>query len=416
MSNFYRDMLSSGAVGCEDSNEECYAQAIKEDLMNEGNPSYYEVYKNFDFDVKYKCVIQDAFAIKKNLSEKNIIMYPYKDIFKGDLVHWKSTEDYWLCLKSDRQFEYEQKGLIKKCNDFLRFFDEYGVFHNIPCLVTGTFELGEHVAQSQNIKIANNQVGIWVQYNEESKLVGQDTRFIFGSRVFSTSVRDDYSNANEKGLLFLVLAQTERDISRDNFESKVAWNNWNNDTHQISILNGDSLSLSVGDTVQINTSILRSGSLIECEVLYSATDTNVATINESGLVTAISDGATTVTASLKENEAIKDTISINVEPVISDNYNIFLRGDGVIEDLEKVTLYKGSNEIYTIKLFNNGIEVADVFSIFIEDLDIVSFDSNNLENSNVLLKPNSFGETKIHITDSSFRLKKYTIEVKSIFG
>ena len=69
-------------------------------------------------------------------------------------------------------------------------------------------------------------------------------------------------------------------------------------------VNVEDLSLMEDETYQIQTKIIRTGTI----VFYSSADENVATVSESGLITAIKQGETTITV-----RGGKDTYSIFLE-------------------------------------------------------------------------------------------------------
>lgn len=414
-SSFYRDIINLQSTTSE-FNIDCLEERFEQDLFNPSVPNYYVVNKNFDLVTEYKCIIQDASAIKKDLSEKKIVMYPYQSINKGDVVHWKTDTDYWICIKTDKQYDYQEKGLLKECNDFARFIDKYEVSHSLPCVIAGKNEISEHIAESQNIRIANNQIAFITQWNDESRLLEQDTRLIFGSRVFEITVIDDYSNVNETGYLYIILTQDEKNNSSDDFDTKIAWNDWQTNEYAVNITNGSDIDITSGNTTQLDVVVTEKGNTVLKDVNYYSSDVGIVTVDASGLVTAVSNGSATIEAKLDSNEAISDSITINVTAVVGDNYNIILDGDGVVEESSYVLLYKGNNSTFDIEEFNNNVLVVETYTNIIADTSIVGITSNNVANSNITLEPLAFGTTTLTIEDGASHVKVYTIEVKSLWG
>lgn len=73
----------------------------------------------------------------------------------------------------------------------------------------------------------------------------------------------------------------------------------------VTITNGESATLEVGETLQLNVTLEHSDE----EIVYTSSNTSVATINDTGLITAVAKGEATITAKIGD---ISDTIKITV--------------------------------------------------------------------------------------------------------
>lgn len=73
------------------------------------------------------------------------------------------------------------------------------------------------------------------------------------------------------------------------------------------ILNGEEITLNLGDTLQLNVSLEN----IEGTILYESSDSSVASVNQTGLISAIKEGEAIITASINE---VKDSIKVTVVP------------------------------------------------------------------------------------------------------
>lgn len=90
----------------------------------------------------------------------------------------------------------------------------------------------------------------------------------------------------------------------------------------ITISNGESASLEVGKTLQLDVTVKNTDE----DIVYSSSDSSVATVSDSGLITAVAKGEATITAKAGD---ISDTIKITVtEPAVT------------VVDVESVTLNK----------------------------------------------------------------------------
>lgn len=90
----------------------------------------------------------------------------------------------------------------------------------------------------------------------------------------------------------------------------------------VTISNGETATLEVGQTLQLNVTLEHSNE----DIIYTSSNTAVATVNDTGLVTAVAKGEATITAKVGD---ISDTIKITVtEPAVT------------VVDVESVTLNK----------------------------------------------------------------------------
>ena len=120
------------------------------------------------------------------------------------------------------------------------------------------------------------------------------------------------------------------------------------------------LSLMEDDTYQINTEIIKSGTI----VFYSSADESVATVSDSGLITAVKKGETTITV-----RGGKDTYTIFLEVTpyqAKDSLQIML-------DKESFTLAVGDEYTLPLQVKLGNVVINDAqLSFNIEQAGIIS--------------------------------------------
>ncbi|MFO6393091.1 Ig-like domain-containing protein, partial [Pseudomonas aeruginosa] len=100
-------------------------------------------------------------------------------------------------------------------------------------------------------------------------------------------------------------------------------------------------------TLQLTVSITLNGQVVNDKtVMNSTNDSNIATVDANGLITAINTGSVTVTAQLADNPTVQDAISLTVEDLPRDNYALTINGDTFVT--------KGYSKTWTASLTNNG--------------------------------------------------------------
>lgn len=107
----------------------------------------------------------------------------------------------------------------------------------------------------------------------------------------------------------------------------------------VTISNGETATLEVGETLQLNVALEHYNDAIT----YTSSNSEVATVSDAGLITAIAKGEATITASAGD---ISDSIKITVtETVVPPNPDIEV--ESISLDKSEITLEKGSTETLT---------------------------------------------------------------------
>lgn len=99
-------------------------------------------------------------------------------------------------------------------------------------------------------------------------------------------------------------------------------------------------SVYVGKTIRLIADVLGSEN---DDVTWSSSDTNIATINENGVLTGISEGSVEITATSKKDTSKSNTYTINVTLPKATGLSLF------IEDNENVS-YDNASDVYTVYL------------------------------------------------------------------
>ncbi|QLG46865.1 Ig-like domain-containing protein [Costertonia aggregata] len=120
-------------------------------------------------------------------------------------------------------------------------------------------------------------------------------------------------------------------------------------------------SIVEGATAQLDAEITPSNAT-NTGVVWSSSDTSVATVSANGLVTAVSEGAATITATSDENNAISDTSVVtvttsNIDPTATnDSYTVIENSSGNIFDvLANDNDPDGNNNLLRILSVSNPI-------------------------------------------------------------
>lgn len=153
-------------------------------------------------------------------------------------------------------------------------------------------------------------------------------------------------------------------------------------------LDRGSLSLSAGDSFRLKATVRPDGG----DVIWSSSDTSVATVTEDGLVTAISPGEAVITATSVENGADGKPRSATCN--VRVNGIIIIDPEDDNKKLTSVSMYEGDSRKVGVRIF--GIEnQGAVVSWSSNHSDIVSVEASDVTGSTALLYGEKSGEAII---------------------
>lgn len=265
---------------------------------------------------------------------------------------------HYICIDTGKSLYPTNSCLVQRCYDFLRFYDDLGIYHELPAVISkgGFYDLDS----DKMMLLPNNQLRILVKYDDESKLIkwadvdsvdSKYTRFILNGQAFRTVATDPHSMVRlGVGVLELRL-QADQIKSSDNLIDGIADDD---DIITLLIQNGSTLNLGEGQTVQINSEVtLNDVVLVNPVIIYTSSNANIATVNSSGLVTAIDSGSVNITATYS---TASDSIGITVSAAVADNYTVdIVSSNGIIDGIKL-----GQSLTYTSTSKNNGSPYAIV--------------------------------------------------------
>lgn len=267
------------------------------------------------------------------------------------------------------------KTYISQLNNSLKFYDKYGEFHNIPCVIYS--ESYFDLQKDQMVMISKDELVVLCQRNEETELIkwadidleSKATRFIIDKIPYRTIGLDPHKySVDGEGCLIVSLKIDQIDTVHDDLVNNIA------DAFiplSIEIQNGNTLSIGETQVVQLNTTVNYDGIEIDSPVItYTSSDESIATVDENGLVTTITSGSVTITASYS---TVETTIDITVSAISVDNYAVDINSSNGVTDFIKI----GQTLVYAANSLLNGEEYTNIGSWSILESDgITPLDSN----------------------------------------
>lgn len=373
--------------------------AILEDF--EDSPSFHSVKIN---DIDRGVQILDENAINKNPNKKRVLCKPEEDINIGDDIVWNSV--HWLCTNVDSDKEIYAKGIIERCNNTLKWQTSTGEIKEYSCLIADkTSVYSDGINTNKFITLGDDQILITIQNNSDTILLEVDKRFMFNHNKNDIYKLSKIQSLVQEGILYLTMTKDQYSAN-DRLDLNLADYVQNN--FVLTIINGDVVSLNTSDTLQLVCEVRNNGIPVENPTItYQSSDITKATVSSTGLITAISTGVVTITAT---SNGVSDNIEVTVEEVVADNYSI--------EFVSPISqIYQGQTKTLNIKVLNNGVEQvgkAVIWSISNTSLATIQ----NSTNTTCTIKASSGGlgnvVLKATMSDDVTVYKEQSIIVKSI--
>lgn len=269
----------------------------------------------------------------------------------------------WLAISPFNISDPLASAVVRRCNAIWKHLDYYG---NVLC---EPFIFHDNRAQATASDYSDyNVLPRWyqkcvMQLNEETKDLAYNRRIILGSSAvevrglvdfvtdFTGENHEENMNAEPPHVMFFDAQYQEPNLAIDDMERGIAGGkafSW--------VINAAfSDTMGVSESQKVNVSSLRNGeapdtNAHEVTYLFSSNDTGIATVDNEGNVTGVSDGTATITITLAQNREIQTEIQITVsseqpepvmvfKPELPDNLKQMQSYTGVI------SVMQGASEI-----------------------------------------------------------------------
>lgn len=171
---------------------------------------------------EYRVAIQDVRLHDDLLEDKYMLTQIDLPITIGNYVLWDSTN--WIVrTKEHETIKGHQSYKISKCNQTLKWQDEFNVIHTAPCILADkTSVYSDGLSKTEFISLGTDQTSIIVQANEHTLKIPINKRFIFksdGNNIYEVNRRD---NLTLDGLISFVVKKSLYNATVDNLELNIA--------------------------------------------------------------------------------------------------------------------------------------------------------------------------------------------------
>ena len=363
--------------------------------IKEEYPIKSKLYK--DIDVRINHVINAETGLKLGDDWKTVLFKEIDhNIELGKLYSF--DENVWLTVNTEVIKNLTGTCTIRRCNNTLRWIDETtGAFYEEPCCIEYLVkEPRDYSTSGSPFMTPGGFLHIELQFNDITNKIKQNQRFLFGNvqhwtcyKVVGTGINDfrnshTYDKTTASILVLDLIANFVND-ELDDIVNGIA--DVNTNLYAISI-NKESIQGNINDTVQLSTVVTYNKNTVTRNIVWASSNTKIATVNVTGLVTFKSIGNTTITANIEDNPASSTcTVITTATPAVNSD---------VVMSPETNYIYEGNKRQYSVYLYENGVAQTDEFTItcnpnttLSENYIFTQDDENHFTVSNVLREVSS---------------------------
>lgn len=274
------------------------------------------------------------------------------------------------------------KALIMKINTPLNWVNDSGKIISIEAVRQPASMTSVDTSENKYMTIVDGDLIIRTKSTVDTLSLSKrdGLRFIFSDEE-CYSLENVYKTLAD-GQVILKLKQSEINFETDKYVDLGNGNfGWIADytkapIYNLSIDQPDSQVID-GNTLQLSAQVTKDGQVVSEDVSWSSSDVNVATVDNTGLVTSVTTGSVVITATMVNNSSVTDIINIDIVAVANDNYSIQLTPDSTDITLTTTITVNAT-------LLNNGIVQPDTFTFSVvggtasaSDYVFTSIDGNN---------------------------------------
>lgn len=327
------------------------------------------------------------------------------EIKRGDLINW--FNENWIIISEIGQKRYTYyKGIIQKCNYNIKF-NFQGTIKQFPAIVDSrVFD----IETNQYFSVPAGKIVVTMQSNVDSENINIGQRFIKMKTAWKVTGIDRTNNG-----LIILHCDLDSITSSDDLANEIA--NAGDYIYTIEITSGDSASIQEGNTLQLTTVVKLNGEVVTDKTIsFSCDNPSIASVDENGLVTAISAGECIITASLAENPNIYDTITITVTALPEHNYAVTISGS--------TSIVKTKTATYTATFTDNGLPISEQSEFWLTADDGVSETTlaiiqsqDPVANTCVVKAGSTLGYVKLWCKNTAGTIvsEPFRIKIKNIF-
>lgn len=234
----------------------------------------------------------------------------------------KIAGNTWLVTNPANMSAILSESIIRRCNAVYKRLDFYGNVLSCPFNIPKMQPRGAQDDYTKNMILADHYFTCYMQLNEVSAEIHENTRMILGDSAYSVRGLNNFTQAftgDEESvhILYFQLQREEKIEVYDDMERKIADGlafSWDISlTASVSMQNGQTQTITPISTRNGLTAVTTAQNPIS--YLWESSDPSVLEISAEGVVRAVGEGTATITCTLEQNPDISEAVEIAVSAI-----------------------------------------------------------------------------------------------------
>lgn len=235
----------------------------------------------------------------------------------------------WICANPSNISGAQATAIIRRCNASFNYYDYYGNIKTEPLIIDKVAMQGnDNVAPSDQV-LLNGYFNAMCQLNEVTRReLGTDKRVILGSTAYKitgfTDFIQEFTGDNDSSHVLNFSLRIQEPNDNDDLANRIADGKLKSFKAEII---GENEIKQNASTKLAALFIKETGTVVPTDKypvnwIWESSDTEVATVDEDGIVTGKGAGSVQITAKLAQNTAITATVELvvkesNFEPYVA---------------------------------------------------------------------------------------------------
>lgn len=265
-------------------------------------------------------------------------------------------EEYYICYDRINRLKQVATTQVVRCNNVLTWRDEYGNIVTMPCYLGSDISSTNNLVSKDSI-IPNSRIIILIQANDYTMSIRKNQRFMFQhSNCFKVEEVNQYmQEQGTDNLVTFVKIYVDYStlLPSDNVELNIC-DYYEND-YTLNIVQ-DSISQISGFKGKLDAVVTdNKGNVVDMPLKWVTSDLEVVEVDTQGnyYLVGKSGSMAKITCSMVYNEAIKDSVDINIVEDFLPDKKI------VVSPLEVDTLQKGEPQEFSCAVYIEGEKQQD---------------------------------------------------------
>lgn len=265
----------------------------------------------------------------------------------------------WICLNPTNLSSASASAVVARCNATYNSYDDYGNVVTEPLCIQKADMVANRNESHQNMVLAEGYYTVLCQLNDVTRKLHLNKRVVLGSQVYHitglTDFIQEFTGDRDSAHLLAFTARLDEPTAADDITVNYIANG---NTYSFDGKINGADNLKAGQKADLTALFAVNGKEKAPSADFPLTwewktsNPSVADVSADGQVTALAEGITTITATLRQNPAIAPTLTLSVNNGEAQAYVAFIGAvPNAVEQLDIV--------IISAAYYENGVETDE---------------------------------------------------------